>query len=128
VPVSSTILSGQGDTLIVLKLGSTPGMLTVVDSNLCGNSAVTAINLNVKAAPAIPVITQNFNVLNSGSPVGNQWYFNGVSISGETLELSTADLSESLVNLMVFQRAFEANAKSITTSDELLNTLINLKR
>ena len=46
----------------------------------------------------------------------------------ETLELSTADLSESLVNLMVFQRAFEANAKSITTSDELLSTLINLKR
>lgn len=49
-------------------------------------------------------------------------------IEAQTLELSTADLSESLVNLMVFQRAFEANAKSITTSDEILNTLINLKR
>jgi flagellar hook protein FlgE len=49
-------------------------------------------------------------------------------IEGQTLELSTADLSESLVNLMVFQRAFEANAKSITTADQLLNTLINLKR
>jgi flagellar hook protein FlgE len=50
------------------------------------------------------------------------------NIEGQTLELSTADLSESLVNLMVFQRAFEANAKSITSSDSLLNTLINLKR
>jgi flagellar hook protein FlgE len=49
-------------------------------------------------------------------------------IKGKTLELSTADLSESLVNLMVFQRAFEANAKSITTADAILNTLINLKR
>ncbi|WP_198305162.1 flagellar hook-basal body complex protein [Arcobacter vandammei] len=49
-------------------------------------------------------------------------------VRGSALELSNADLSESLVNLMIFQRAFEANAKSITTSDELLNTLINLKR
>ena len=50
------------------------------------------------------------------------------SIRSNTLELSTADLSESLVNLMVFQRAFEANAKSITTADTILNTLIQLKR
>ena len=48
-------------------------------------------------------------------------------IEGETLELSTSDLSESLVNLMVFQRAFEANAKSITTADGILTTLIALK-
>lgn len=53
---------------------------------------------------------------------------NGTTMESKTLELSTADLSESLVNLMVFQRAFEANAKSITTADEILQTLINLKR
>ena len=53
---------------------------------------------------------------------------NTAGVKGQALELSKADLSESLVNLMVFQRAFEANAKSITTSDELLSTLINLKR
>jgi len=49
-------------------------------------------------------------------------------VNGGQLELSTADLSESLVNLMVFQRAFEANAKSITTADSILTTLIQLKR
>ena len=49
-------------------------------------------------------------------------------IKGGTLELSTADLSESLVNLMVFQRAFEANSKSISTADQILTTLIQLKR
>jgi flagellar hook protein FlgE len=64
----------------------------------------------------------------SGDPIYNTNNNKTAKIEGNTLELSTADLSESLVNLMVFQRAFEANAKSITTSDELLNTLINLKR
>ena len=65
---------------------------------------------------------------NSGEPIYNVNNDRTSDIQGETLELSTADLSESLVNLMVFQRAFEANAKTITTSDALLNTLINLKR
>ncbi len=64
----------------------------------------------------------------SGEPIYNLNNEKTAKVEGKTLELSTADLSESLVNLMVFQRAFEANAKSITTSDELLNTLINLKR
>ena len=64
----------------------------------------------------------------SGSPIYSINNDNGTSLESETLELSTADLSESLVNLMVFQRAFEANAKSITTADDILNTLINLKR
>ncbi|WP_172128595.1 flagellar basal body rod C-terminal domain-containing protein [Arcobacter acticola] len=64
----------------------------------------------------------------SGDPVYSVANDNGVFIEGETLELSTADLSESLVNLMVFQRAFEANAKSITTADSILQTLINLKQ
>lgn len=64
----------------------------------------------------------------SGDPIYNLNNNKTAKIESKTLELSTADLSESLVNLMVFQRAFEANAKSITTSDELLNTLINLKR
>jgi flagellar hook protein FlgE len=64
----------------------------------------------------------------SGDPIYNVNNDKTAKVEGKTLELSTADLSESLVNLMVFQRAFEANAKSITTADQLLNTLINLKR
>ena len=64
----------------------------------------------------------------SGSPIYNTNNDKAAAVAGKTLELSTADLSESLVNLMVFQRAFEANSKSITTSDTILNTLIQLKR
>jgi len=64
----------------------------------------------------------------SGSALFNINNDKMAEIKGGTLELSTADLSESLVNLMVFQRAFEANAKSITTADTILSTLIQLKR
>ena len=64
----------------------------------------------------------------SGDPTYNLNNAKTAEIESKNLELSTADLSQSLVNLMVFQRAFEANAKSITTSDDILNTLINLKR
>ncbi|MGB7402807.1 MAG: flagellar hook-basal body complex protein [Arcobacter sp.] len=64
----------------------------------------------------------------SGEPTFNINNDRTATILGKNLELSTANLSESLVNLMVFQRAFEANAKSITTADALLTTLIQLKR
>jgi flagellar hook protein FlgE len=66
--------------------------------------------------------------LASGDPIYNLNNDKTAEVKANTLELSTADLSESLVNLMVFQRAFEANAKSITTADTILNTLIQLKR
>lgn len=49
-------------------------------------------------------------------------------IESSTLELANSDVGESLVNLMVYQRAFEANSKSITTSDEFLKTAIALKK
>jgi flagellar hook protein FlgE len=68
------------------------------------------------------------STLASGDPIYNLNNDKTAEIQSNTLELSTADLSESLVNLMVFQRAFEANAKSITTADTILNTLIQLKR
>ena len=43
------------------------------------------------------------------------------------LEASNVDLSRSLTQLIIIQRGFQANGKTITTSDQLLNTLINLK-
>ena len=43
------------------------------------------------------------------------------------VEVSSTDLSESLVNLMVWQKAYEANSKTVTTSDDLLKTALALK-
>ena len=49
-------------------------------------------------------------------------------ILNKTLELSNSSVAEGLVDLMIYQRAFEANSKSITTSDEFLKTAIQLKK
>ena len=47
---------------------------------------------------------------------------------GSALEQSKANLANSLTALLIYQKAFEANSKSITTSDELLQTAIQLKK
>jgi flagellar hook protein FlgE len=46
----------------------------------------------------------------------------------KSLERSTVDLAAEFVNLIQGQRSFQANAKTITTTDELLNEVIQLKR
>jgi len=43
------------------------------------------------------------------------------------VEISNVDLSQEMANLITAQRGFEANSKIITTSDELLQTLVNMK-
>ena len=50
------------------------------------------------------------------------------SLSGGSLEMSNVDLSQEFTNLIVAQRGFQANARIITTSDEVLQELTNLKR
>ncbi len=51
----------------------------------------------------------------------------GSLVSG-ALEMSNVDLSQEFTNLIVAQRGFQANARIITTSDEVLQELTNLKR
>lgn len=50
------------------------------------------------------------------------------SIAPSTLEMSNVDLATEFVELITTQRAFQANSKVITTSDEILAELINIKR
>jgi flagellar hook protein FlgE len=50
------------------------------------------------------------------------------TIQSNALEMSNVDLTSEMSNLITAQRAFEANSKIITTSDEILQTLVNLKR
>ena len=69
-------------------------------------------------------VSNNSGTLTIGAPnVGGRGAFK----SG-ALELSNADLSLSLTNLIVIQRGYQANSKTITTSDTMLNTLLQLKQ
>ncbi|HJA40942.1 MAG TPA: flagellar hook-basal body complex protein [Firmicutes bacterium] len=66
---------------------------------------------------------------NSGDPQ-EVWPTSGGSgsiVSG-TLEMSNVDLSEEFTEMIVGQRSFQANSRIITTSDEILQELVNLKR
>jgi flagellar hook protein FlgE len=50
------------------------------------------------------------------------------ALQNNSLEMSNVDLAQEFTNLIIAQRGFQANSKVITTSDELLNDLVNLKR
>jgi flagellar hook protein FlgE len=49
------------------------------------------------------------------------------SLTSGYLEMSNVDLAGELTNLIISERGFQANSKVITTSDEILQTLVNLK-
>jgi flagellar hook protein FlgE len=93
------------------------------------------------------VLLQNFTDPQALTSVGNNLYSNmnnagglatmtaagsgnlaDTTILSGALELSNVDLSAQMADLIVAQRAFEANSKIVTTSDELLQTMVNMKR
>ena len=66
---------------------------------------------------------------NSGSPmVGTAGTSGRGTLAGGALEMSNVDLAAEFTNLIIAQRGYQANARVITTSDEVLQELVNLKR
>jgi flagellar hook protein FlgE len=67
--------------------------------------------------------------LTSGDPVTGQPGTGQLgSLSPGSLEGSNVDLANEFTNLVLAQRGFQANSKVITTSDEMLSDLVNMKR
>jgi flagellar hook protein FlgE len=70
-------------------------------------------------------LTTNF----SGDPLLAQANAGGAGkIAPNSLESSTVDLAEEFTNMIITQRAYSANAKVITTADQMLDELINIRR
>lgn len=67
--------------------------------------------------------------VNSGEPaIGTAGTGARGTLAGGALEMSNVDLSSEFTSLIVAQRGFQANSRVITTSDEVLQELVNLKR
>ena len=66
---------------------------------------------------------------NSGEPqVGTTGVGGRGTVNPGTLEMSNVDLAEEFSNMIITQRGFQANSRVITTTDTMLEELINLKR
>lgn len=69
------------------------------------------------------------NTNNSGDPViVNPGKDGSGDLMASSLEMSNVDLAEEFTEMIVAQRGFQANTRIITTSDEILQELVNLKR
>jgi flagellar hook protein FlgE len=104
---------------------------------------VSATFTNGKLQVVSQIVLANFSnpsgLMKSGNNLfarsnnsGNQQYSiagNGVgAIKAGALEMSNVDLSEEFTEMIVSQRGFQANSRIITTSDQILEELVNLKR
>lgn len=66
---------------------------------------------------------------NSGEPqIGTGGSSGHGTLTAGALEMSNVDLAQEFSNMIITQRGFQANSKIITTTDEMLETLANLKR
>lgn len=50
------------------------------------------------------------------------------SISSNSLEQSNVDLAKEFVNMIAYQRGFQANSRTVTTASDMLNEVVNIKR
>ncbi len=115
------------------------------DVSINKKGEVIAINNTTQQKEVIAKIAiANFNNQNSLEKMGESLYrqtmnsgnakmgFPGTDgtalLNPSSLEMSNVDLAKEFTDMIVTQRGFQANSRVITTSDQLLEELVNLKR
>ena len=97
-----------------------------------GNSRVLGLIAIATFANASGLEKQGENLysasLNSGEASIGEIAGQGEKMTNGTLEMSNVDLSAEFTEMITTQRGFQANSRIITTSDSLLEELVNLKR
>lgn len=107
------------------------GMISAVYSNGTRRTVGQIAMANFRNVGGLEKVgdTNFVNTNNSGDPligVAGSAGLGGM-VAG-VLEMSNVDLAEQFTDMIVTQRGFQANAKTITTADQLLQTLMDLKR
>ena len=118
--VSSFIINSQGQINVTLSDGTNFTRGQVLLQNFQDPQALVneAGNLYSNQANAGPMTAA------PGAPGSN-----GLGqIQSGYVEISNVDLAQEMASLITAQRGFEANSKIVTTSDEVLTTMINMKR
>ena len=121
--------------------GYTAGELTGL--NIGESGVITAKYSNGQTQSAGQLALADFRNIQGLVPLaGNAWaatYESGLPVQGSpgqgkfgslragSLEESNVDLTSELVNMMTAQRAYQANAQTIKTQDQVLSTLVNLR-
>ena len=121
--------------------GYAPGELTSIAIGKTG--VVMATYSNGQSLASGQLALADFRNVQGLSPIGgNNWVESFASgqpvhgapgtskfgaLSAGALEESNVDLTSELVNMMTAQRAYQANAQTIKTQDQVLSTLVNLR-
>jgi flagellar hook protein FlgE len=111
--------------------------------NIGSDGIITGRYTNGKTSTLGQVVLANFSNPNGLQPLGNnQWAesaSSGVALIGtpnsgrmgliqsSAVEDSNVDMTAELVNMITAQRVFQANAQTIKTQDQILQTLVNLR-
>ena len=117
---------------------------TLRDVAIDGNGVIRGIFDNGQVNPLAQLAVANFNnpegllkftgstfvkAASSGEPsVGTARTGGRGTVNGSSLELSNVDIAEQFTSLIIAQRGFQANSRVISTTDELYQESINLKR
>jgi flagellar hook protein FlgE len=134
--------AGAGSLAALSQDGASIGFLR--SFSIAESGIVTGVFSNGRTQPIAQLALASFNnpaglekaggsafreTVNSGlAQVGPPGSGGRGSLSAGTLEMSNVDLAQEFTSLIVAQRGFQANSRVITTSDELLQDLVNLKR
>lgn len=137
-----TAYAAPSNISFITQDGYASGSLKDVSIN--DDGFVSGVYSNGQIIPLYQVAMADFTTYTGLGRMGNNIYTETIAsgqplvgvpgsgslgnINTQTLEMSNVDLATEMVNLITTQRAFQANSKVITTSAEVINDLINLKR
>ena len=119
--------SGSLDNIYVERDGTVTGVFDSGYTRPIGRIVLTKFDNSGKLAQIGDNLLQE--TLGSGKKVTGEPGTAGFGeVRSMSLEQSNVDLSQEFVKMIESQRAFQANAKTVSTSDEMISDLINMKR